>query len=835
MATDKNIPVYDVEELVDLRAVWVGLRRRADLFAAVSVTTLLAVVAFTFLSTELYTAETSLMIEPKTELFAYGKDMFPQTAVDPQLVDTQVELLRSRAMSIRVVDRQRDAEKRKSALASDEADDENPTSDFFAEGLADAAVNLSTVQNTGVEEPASEDDIPDVDEMLEGAPLESELAAVDEDAQLSSGADTSEAALGEAIARTDNEKIRRMLSHLEIERVGATFLIKIRYSSPSPQEAAEIANAYAEEFILEQLEAQFAALRQANQWLDARLSVLRKELRLAEEASAQFRAEHGLVEATGSSFTELALTGIATDLAAARSNLATLRARYSTVRGIVAAGAPVESISEVMSSSVIADLRRQQTEVTRRRAELTVRYGDRHPELKKVKEEAVELQAQLDREVKRIVGSLRAEVGFAAAQVRSLERSRADAQGDLATNNASLVALLDLERNSEATRGVYEALLNRQKELNERDRLADANARIIARAEPPDSPSKPRKKLLLAGGLMLALLMGGATSFTAEALDTRIKNTHDIRREFGAAAPVVLIPRIQSRLLFRQRQSDDVVRKYIYDEPDSTFAESLRDLRMHLKTAEGGAKSSVSIAFTSIFKGEGKTTTSFSFASLLAKSGKRVAFIDCATEAHRFSKAMRSIGRSYDGDSEPEYLEVQAGPAEKNMLPGKDEKPGAPAELEEGNSNTLDKITEIRSQQLTTRSTPLEQYPITTGETKCGVVMIEFEDGVSPHDDFHVNAFTRTLDQIRDDYDYIVIDAPAVLSKPEASVIAAAADFTVVITEWCVTTRGAARAGVQRLMDARAQILSFVIAKVDEKQRYYFRPEDGQFYFKKPS
>jgi hypothetical protein len=53
------------------------------------------------------------------------------------------------------------------------------------------------------------------------------------------------------------------------------------------------------------------------------------------------------------------------------------------------------------------------------------------------------------------------------------------------------------------------------------------------------------------------------------------------------------------------------------------------------------------------------------------------------------------------------------------------------------------------------------------------------------------------------------------------------------IMEWCSTTRGAARAATQRLLDMRARVLSFVVNKVDERQRYYFRPEDRQFFFRK--
>lgn len=853
MASDKSLQFYDdVEELVDLRSIWVGLRRRAGLFAAIVSTVFMGVVAFTFLSTELYTAETSLMIQPKTEAFAYGEDIFPKLSADPAMVDTEVELLRSRAMAIRVADRLRFEGEKTATDNPDGTQDETQDGkkdgeDFFARRLAAVAADLAELQSSraltapggvAAKDGASNETGGAASAAADGAGIVEAIAAEAARPALSPEAAAKiESAPGidqsaKEQLRPSNRRIEQILKNLEIQRVGDTFLIKIRYSSPSAAEAAKIANAYAEEYILQQLEAQYISLRQANKWIDARLATLRVEVRSAEEAAAQYRAEQGLVDVTGSSFSEKALAGIATELAAARTNLASLRARFNTVNSLASSDAPVESISEVLSSAVITDLRRQQAEISRRRAELNVRYGDRHPELKKIAEESGGLNAQLDREVQRIVDGLRAEVGFAAAQVRSLEDSMQKAQSELASNNAAGVELMELERDIEATRGVYEALLNRQKELNERDRLADANARIIAAAEPPEKPSKPQKKLLLAGGLMLALLLGGASSFAAEALDTRIKNTHDIRREFGPSAPVVLIPRIQSRLLFRQRKSDDVVRRYLMDEPDSAFAESLRDLRLHLKGAEREIEGPVAIAFASAFKGEGRTTTAFAFASLLASGGKRVAFINFMNGGNRYFEAASGERETNEGEGDTPLL----GSRDSELLQIEAQ---APASKPSTESNAGDLVSGLRGKAMTAQaqapgSSSVTEYEMKPAKKVCGVTLIEFKSGVRLFDEFDLGAFEATLAKLRKEFDYIILDTPAVFAKPEASVTAAAADFTVLVTEWCVTTRGAARAVAQRLMDARARILSFAIVKVDEKQRYYFRPEDRQYYFHRP-
>lgn len=834
MTSVKNSESYDdVEDLVDLRSVWFGLRRRAALFVGITSSIIAAVAAYAVFSTELYTAETSIMIQPKTQVFAYGSEVLGQSAADPTMVDTEVELLRSRAMAIRVYNRLNSPNS--AGMTSPVAEESADGEDFFGRRLADIAADLADLQTKrSIATPRS-------DEAAEGEPGAEETAAesgaADEPPLIAAVQPVVESPLllnNQAPVRggvIDSGEIQNLMNNLEIQRVSTTFLIKIRHNHPSPQAAADIANAYAEEYILQQLEAQYGELRQANQWIDARLRSLREEVRQADAAAAQYRAEQGLINVTGESFSEKAATGIATELATARTNLASAQSRYETVQSLISSGASFDSISEIIASTIIAELRTQQVTLDRKLAELKVRYGNRHPEVLKTREEYGELTRQINREKRRVVDNLRAEVDFAEAQVSSLERNFTDAQGILASNNEALVTLMELERDSEATRGVYEALLNRQKELNERDQLANANARIIARAVPPEKPSKPQKPLVLAGGLVLGLLVAGASAFVAESMDTRIRNTQDVRREFGPNAPVVLVPRIQSRLLFRNRRCDDVVRQYVQDEPDSLFAESLRDLKMYLKLAERDLTQPPTIAFTSVFRGEGTTTTAFAFASLLAASGKDVAYIEYPSRAsHFFRKTdVRSDFR------EPETLRLERAHAGGNIDSAEI---FAAGEGDDAQAQTMgDRVRDIRNDLVKARGgreLTVSDHHMVAGRTVCGVDLMEMDTDSVSFEDFEISVFDSMVENIRSDFDYVIIDAPSVLAKNEGSVIASAADFTVLVMEWCSTSRGAARAATQRLVDMRATMLSFVVTKVDEKQRFYFRPEDRQFFFRRP-
>ena len=833
MASVKSSETFDdVEDLVDLRSIWFGLRRRAALFVSVTSVIIATVAAYAVLSTQLYTAETSIMIEPKTQVFAYGSDVLGPSAADPTMVDTEVELLRSRAMAIRVYNRLYSVDP--NAPAQPTVLEAGQEDDFFGRRLADIAADLAEIQTKKSRDAAKSGETPPAQEETpaDGAAEEPPLLG-----SIQPAGDTPMLVNSQAPARggpVDNRAIRKLMKNLEIQRVATTFLIKIRHNHPSAREAADIANAYAEEYILQQLEAQYNDLRQANQWIDARVSTLRDEVRQADAAAAQYRAEQGLIDVTGASFSEQAATEIATQLATARTKLSTARSRFETVQSLARSGASFDGISEIVSSPVIAALRTQQVTLDRKLAELKVRYGDRHPEVMKTREDYAELTNQIQREKRAIVSSLRAEVEFAEAQVQSLEESLAQAQGVLVTNNEALVTLLELERDIEATRGVYDALLNRQKELNERDQLANANARIIARAVPPEYPSKPKKPLILAGGLILGLLVAGASAFVADSMDTRVRNTHDVRREFGPNAPVVLVPRIQSRLLFRHRRCDDVVRQYVQEEPDSLFAESLRDLKMYLKLAERELTQSPTIAFTSVFRGEGSTTTAFAFASLLSASGKDVAYIEYPSRASHFFRKSDGTQSEF---SEPETLRLQAAAPEGEAAET------AATDIEDAGEAEIvktagDRVQDIRHDLVKVRGGRQElavaDQRMVVGRSVCGVAVMELESDNYSFEDFDVSVFDSMVEDIRDDFDYVVIDAPSVLAKNEGSVIASAADFTVLVMEWCSTSRGAARAATQRLVDMGATILSFLVNKVDEKQRFYFRPEDRQFFFRRP-
>ena len=122
-------------------------------------------------------------------------------------------------------------------------------------------------------------------------------------------------------------------------RAGQGYVISISVTSVDPARAARLANAVADAYVVEKLDARFDAAKRASAWLSDRLVELRQQLRQSEEAVAQFRADHKLPQ-TGSNVTlnQQQLSDLNNKLVDARTDVAQKKARVDIVQTILAEG-----------------------------------------------------------------------------------------------------------------------------------------------------------------------------------------------------------------------------------------------------------------------------------------------------------------------------------------------------------------------------------------------------------------------------------------------------------------------------------------------------------------
>ncbi|MDX7953530.1 hypothetical protein P7D22_20400, partial [Lichenihabitans sp. Uapishka_5] len=174
---------------------------------------------------------------------------------------------------------------------------------------------------------------------------------------------------------------------LKVERSGKGYVLSIAVAAPEPHLAARLANAVAAAFVADQRDARLETARREAAFFAERLGPLGEHLRGSEDALDGFRRVHGLT-ATGAAATsrpgtlnEQQLGDLTTRLAQARVDTAQAWARFDGARGTVAHGQGMEAIPDVVRSPLIVQLRQQQSEASRREAELAARYNEGYPAL----------------------------------------------------------------------------------------------------------------------------------------------------------------------------------------------------------------------------------------------------------------------------------------------------------------------------------------------------------------------------------------------------------------------------------------------------------------------
>jgi len=89
--------------------------------------------------------------------------------------------------------------------------------------------------------------------------------------------------------------VRAFQDRFSVKRIGLSYVIDIGFRSLDPERAAQIVNAVADAYIVDQLEAKYQASRRAGVWLQDRISELRQQVTTAERAVVDFKKNNNIV------------------------------------------------------------------------------------------------------------------------------------------------------------------------------------------------------------------------------------------------------------------------------------------------------------------------------------------------------------------------------------------------------------------------------------------------------------------------------------------------------------------------------------------------------------
>src|SRR6476661_956856 len=175
--------------------------------------------------------------------------------------------------------------------------------------------------------------------------------------------------------------IGTVAGHLSVSLLGRTFVIVITVESTDGTMSARIANAIAEVYLADQVDNKNEANRRATEWLEERLSELRRNLQVAEEAVANFRRDKGLAGSPEGVVSTQTLSDLNQRYIAAKTRRIEKESRLVALSKASLNPNEVANISEVANNATLSTLRQQEADLNRKIAEYQTTFGPNHPKV----------------------------------------------------------------------------------------------------------------------------------------------------------------------------------------------------------------------------------------------------------------------------------------------------------------------------------------------------------------------------------------------------------------------------------------------------------------------
>ena len=277
-------------------------------------------------------------------------------------------------------------------------------------------------------------------------------------------------------------------------RRSGAIMLTIAVTSPDPAEAARLANAVAETYLVDKLDARLESAKRASAWLGDRLVGLRAQLRESEDAVAQFRAEHRLMQSGGATLSQQQLSELNLTLIQARADLAQKKARVDLLSSIQAKGGSIANMPDIAKAGTLETLRKDQANISAQEADLLARYNRSHPLVVNIRAQLQDVERSIGSETARLAAGIRNEYELARARVASLEQNVQQATGQSNKDDATAVRLRELERTAAVNKTLFEDFLKQAKVTEEQSTFEPQDVRIITPALVPGTPSYPHRR-----------------------------------------------------------------------------------------------------------------------------------------------------------------------------------------------------------------------------------------------------------------------------------------------------------------------------------------------------
>lgn len=409
-----------------------------------------------------YKSEARILIDGRENIFLRpnGERNEERTALDPEAVASQVQLVLSRDLARTIITKNKLAE------------------------------------------------LPEFDSVLRGVPSWKATAALF-------------GVVRDPLSMTPEERVLdAYYERLTAYAVDKSRVIVVEFQSQDPDLAARVANSIADGYLVLQQNARQTQAKSASQWLAGEIESLRKKVAEADSRVEAFRSKWNLFVGTNNTTLSNQQMGeVNTQLNNARALKSDAETKARLIREMLQSGQPIEA-SEVLNSELMRRLSEQRVTLRAQLAEQSSTLLDAHPRIKELKAQLADLDRLIRDEAGKLSRSFDNDARIADGRVNAMMASLDQVKKQASSTNEQDVQLRALEREAKAQRDLLESYLAKYREANTRETIdtAPTEGRIISRAIVSNTPAYPKKLPIILIATFATLMLTAGLVVTGELL-----------------------------------------------------------------------------------------------------------------------------------------------------------------------------------------------------------------------------------------------------------------------------------------------------------------------------
>jgi len=568
---------------------------------------------------------------------------------------------------------------------------------------------------------------------------------------------------------------------LTVKLVPNTRLLDITFEATDPQLAARVLNAHLEEFKRQNFKSHVDSSTEASGFLTEQLEETRLKFEAAEQKRLTYEREKQIWTVDEKqNITTQKLSEVDKELTQAQSDRIKKQADFDT-----ASSGNIDAVPAIRESTQISALTTKQSELRQQYIAEMNRLGPNFPTVKSLSDQIKNIDQLVVNEKKNIIGRIEQDYR-AAVQREALLKQELDKQKLEANQMAEkLVEYNMLIRDAESNKQLYDGLSQKLKEAGISAGLRPSNIRVIDAAMVPSGPSRPNRARNILMAFLVGLVGGLGLAFLREYMDNTVKTPDDIER-LGKLPSLAVVPVFaaldgtkrsrMSRLLNSASATgkDMNVELVSYSMPQSQVSEAFRSLRTSLLLSQAEHPPQV-ILVTSALPREGKTTAAVNLAVTLAQLGDRTLLIDADLRKPGVTRALSLADGKYAGLS--------------SYLAG------------------------VSSMDLVTVPHPVipNLCVVPTGPIP-----------PNPADLLSAARMHQGIDELRNEYKFIVIDSPPVMAATDAVILSVLVDGVLLVVRSGETPKEAFTRTRDLLSGVKCRMLGVLLNAVDSSAPDYY-------------